>query len=103
MKRYITQLFVDTNINLPELKKQIGEKINNKNIKIERCQVKRMPKYEGVNVFSFIASSIKMLPSLKKIFNEIGNVSWFVIISDNNYKHSNHPSLKPYNQVIKIN
>jgi hypothetical protein len=46
MKRYITQLFVDTNFNLPELKKQIGEKINNKNIKIERCQVKRMQNYE---------------------------------------------------------
>lgn len=102
MKRFITQLFVDTNLSLPELKKEIFEKLSLKNIKIERCQLKRMPKYkdEENNVFSFVASSTKKLSILKNIFNQIGNVSWFVITSDNDYKHSKHPSLKPYELVF---
>jgi hypothetical protein len=101
MKRYITQLFIDTDLSLSNLKNEIFEKILYKNIKIERCQLKRMPKYDGENVFSFTASSTKSLPILKNLFNKIGNVSWFVITIDNDYKHSNHPSLKPYELVIK--
>lgn len=101
MKRYITQLFINTDLSLSELRHEIFEKISSKNIKIERCQLKRMPKYDGENAFSFIASSTIRLPILKNLFNKIGDVTWFVIVSDNDYKHSKHPSLKPYESVIK--
>lgn len=101
MKRYITQLFIDTELSLPNLKKEIFEKIESKNISIERYQLKKMPKYKEneykeLNVYSFVASSTKKLSTLKNLFNKIGHVSWFVITSDNDYKHSKHPQLKPF-------
>lgn len=102
MKRYITQLFVKTDLTLPNLKHEVAEKILSKNIKIERCKLAKMPKYDGENVFSFVATSTKNIPSLKKIFNDIGNVTWFVVMSDNNYTHNKHPTLKPFDEFFKI-
>lgn len=61
-----------------------------------------MPKYDvEKNIFSFVASSTKKLSILKSIFNKIGNVTWFVIITDNDYKHYKHPSLKPCELILK--